>query len=259
MRLRVPVLFLALTLLALGLVAGCSGDDDPDPASGPGLPSQAKLKDYFEAITGADAEQLAKVAADIAADGSPAQGYATYVEESTTAADNAGQPGEPFDVEEVDGGFKACAGDSADQCATWSDLQGKGGRLADFTNNGTDMSDLLVDLTDQPPVTSDGLYEVQPRWAYLQPRSGTLLVVLAVTASDVALSPVPGVYIEQDQIIQGVEGVSPATVDAGTSSPVVLAFPDAKGIALDGQITFDLKLGEEGTESIGFGLTAPAA
>ena len=40
---------------------------------------------------------------------------------------------------------------------------------------------------------------------------------------------------------------------------MILAFADAQDAKLDGQVTFDLKLGDQATESIGFGLTAPAA
>jgi hypothetical protein len=261
-RLRVPVLLLALLLAllpALGLLAGCSGEDKPEPASGPGLPSQADLTSYFEAITGSDADELARVQSDIAADGSLAQGYAAYVGEFAAAAAAAGESVDPADVEEVDGGFKACVGNSSDQCATWSDLVGKDGKLVDFTINGTKLDDLLVDLTGQPPVESAGLYKVQPDWAYLQPKSGMLFVVCTVTATDIPLSPKPGIYIEDDQILKGVEAPSPATIEAGTSSPVILAFPDARDAKLDGQITFDVKLGDQDTESIGFGLTDPAA
>ncbi|WP_028652386.1 hypothetical protein [Nocardioides halotolerans] len=254
--------FRALLLLALlalvGSLAGCS-DDEPESDGGSGLPSHAQLTTYFEAITGADVDELAKVQTDIAAEGSPAQDYAAYLEESARAADDAGTPGEPVGVEAVDGGFKACAGPSEDSCATWSDLRGQDGRLADFTVNGTELDDLLVDLADQPAITSPGLYEVKPDWAYLQPRTGTLLVVCTITASDVPLSPKPGIYIAGDAIVDGAQGQGPATVDAGTSSPVVLAFPDARDVSLDGQVTFDLKIGDRATESIGFGLTTPAA
>jgi hypothetical protein len=257
-RLRVPVLLLAV-LLPLGLVAGCGGDDQPEPASGPGLPSQADLKSYFEAITGGDADELARVQADVAADGSLAQAYAAYDAEFVEAAAAVGQTGEPTKVDEVDGGFKACVGGSSSQCATWTDLEGKDGKLTDFDINGIELSALLVDLTAQPPIESAGLYKVQPDYAYRQPKSGKLYVLCTVTASDVPLSPKPGIYIEAAQTFKGVEAPSPETVDAGTSSPIILAFEDAKDAALDGQITFELKLGNKATESIGFGLKAPAA
>ena len=83
-RLRVPVLLLAL-LLPLGLVVGCS-DEEPEPATGPGLPSQAALTSYFEAIVSGDADKLAKVQTDVAADGSLAQAYAAYNAEFSVAA-----------------------------------------------------------------------------------------------------------------------------------------------------------------------------
>ena len=147
----------------------------------------------------------------------------------------------------------------SDQCATWTDLEGEDGKLTEFDINGIELSDLLVDLTDQPPIESAGLYRVQPDYAYRQPKSGTLFVVCTVTASDVPLSPEPGIYIEDDQTLKGVEAPSPETIEAGTSSPVILAFADAQDTKVDGQVTFDLKLGDQATESIGFGLTAPAA
>ena len=246
-------------VLLLGLVAGCSGDDEPEPVTGPGLPSQADLKSYFEAITGADADGLAEAQSAIAAEGSLAQGYAAYVAEFSAAAAAAGQSAEPVDVEEVDGGFKACIGDSPDQCATWSNLKGEDGRLTDFAINDIGLGDLLVDLTAQPPITSPGLYVVQPRWAYRQPKSGLLNVVLGVTAEDVALSPKPGIYIEEELILEGIEAPSPSTVDPGTTSAAILSFPDAQDVNLDGQVTFDLDLQGAGTESIGFGLADPAA
>ena len=40
---------------------------------------------------------------------------------------------------------------------------------------------------------------------------------------------------------------------------MILAFADAQDVKLDGQITFHLKLGDQATESIGFGLADPAA
>jgi hypothetical protein len=250
---------LSTLLLPVGLLAGCGGDDEPEPVSGPGLPAQAHLKTYFEAITSSDPDALAKAESAVTAPGSPAQGYAAYVADFSIAAAAAGQAGEPVDVEEVDNGFKACVGDGAGQCATWTDLEGKDGRLADFTVNGKPLHDLLVDLTSQPPVKAGGLYEVQPDYAYRQPTSGKLYVVCKVTAFDVPLSPKPGSYIEDAQILKGVEAPSPATIDAGTSSPVILAFEKAQDAKLDGQITFDLQLGGKDTQSIGFGLADPAA
>ena len=190
MRLRVPVLLLAV-LLPLGLVAGCS-DDDPEVVrqDGPALPSQAELKAYFTAVAGYDVDGLA-AAEEIAADGSPAQGYAAYLGESP--------PRRPRPVSRSnrpsgggDGGFKACGGTGAGRVRVWSDFTGEDGRLTGFSVNGTKIGDSLVDLTGQAPISSPGLYEVQPEHAYRSPQSGTLFVLVTITAKDVPLSSRPG-------------------------------------------------------------------
>ena len=212
MRLRVPVLLLAV-LLPLGLVVGCS-EDKAEPATGPGLPSQADLKSYFQAITGSDLDALAAAQTEVAAEGSLAQGYAAYVAEYNVAANAADAPVDPFDVEEVDGGFKACVGDSPDQCATWTDLEGKDGKLANFTVNGRKLDELLVDLTGPG---ADRVRRVStqssPNYAYRQPTSGRLYVVCTVTAIDVPLSSRPGTYIEEDQIFKGVDDAPAPAID----------------------------------------------
>jgi hypothetical protein len=253
-RSRVPVLVLALSGVVLATTSACGGDD-PEPATGPGLPSQAALKSYFEAITSGDADDAAAARADVAAPGSPAEGYAAYIEETDRATAADGQESDAVEVDEVDNGFKACIAEG--KCVTWSDLKGEDGRLATFSVSGVTLEESLVDLTAQSPVSSPGLYDVQPEWAYRLP-NGILNVVVIVTASDVPLAPRPGTYIESDQILKGAKDVYPATIDAGTSSPVVLSFPGADKTKLDGQVTFELKLGDQGTEPIGFGLADPA-
>lgn len=249
-RLRVAV------LVCLGLLAGCGGGD-PKPPSGPGLPSQADLRTYFEAISSGDADRTRQAEA-IAADGSPAQGYAAFVGLADTALTAAGHEAQASsDVEDVDEGFKACVSDDA--CVTWTDLKGKDGKLTDFSVGGTMLDELLVDMTGQAPISSEGLYDVQPEYAYKLPQSGVLDVVVTITASDVALSAKPGTYIEGAQILKGSQAVGPALIKAGKSSPLMLVFPDAQDAKLDGQVTFELKIGGSGADSIGFGLADPAA
>ena len=257
-RFRAPTLVLpvlpvlALVLALTGALSSCS--DDPEPATGPGLPSQKALQSYFEAIASGDADQTEQARKEVAAKGSPAAGYAAYVGATDEANANAGGAADPVDVEAVDRGFRACVAD--DQCIAWTNLKGQDGRLVDFTVGGVLLTDSLVDLTAQAPIAAPGLYRVQPEWAYRVP-NGILNVVVTATALDVPLSPKPATYIAGDQIIKGVKDVYPDTVDAGSSSPVVLSFEDTNDVTLDGQITFALKLGDAGSESIGFGLADP--
>lgn len=237
--------------------AGCSSDDAE--GGGSGLPSQERLTTYFEAVASYDPAQL-EAAADVAEAGSPAAEYLAYLGEYAASAMAADQPVGPSDVTAVDGGFEACSGtDEADSCVTWSDLEGEDGALTGFTVDDVPLADGLVDLGDQAAVESPGFYTVQPEHAYRSPQSGTLFVLVTITAGDVAVSPKPGIYIEQDQIIDGIATRAPATIAPGESTPVVLAFPDAQQAELGGQVTFDLDLGGQGTEPIGFGLTTPAA
>ena len=123
-----------------------------------------------------------------------------------------------------------------------------------FAVAGTPLSQSLVALGDQQPIESDGLYRVQPRWAYRLPVNDLLNVVVEITAFDVAIAPKPGSYIEEDLILTGVAAPSPDHVAPGQTQPVVLAFPDAADAALDGEVTFSLMLEGAGVESIGFGL-----
>ncbi|QIG42294.1 hypothetical protein G5V58_05500 [Nocardioides anomalus] len=249
----------SLGVLATALVlalSGCSGDEEPE--KGPDLPTQNELTAYFGAVASYDTDALA-AAAEVARDGSPAQAYLGYLGDYAASADAAGQPVAGSEVKAVDGGFTACGGTGKpDECVTWSDLEGEDGALTDFTVNDVALDDSLVDLGDQAPVAAEGLYEVQPDFAYRSPQSGTLFVTVTVTAGDVPVSPEPGVYIEQDQILNGTRTRAPATVEAGASTPVVLAFPHAEKAGLDGQVTFDLGLAGQGTQSIGFGLATSA-
>jgi hypothetical protein len=243
-----------VTALCLGPLAGCGGD--PERPSGPGLPSQADLRAYFEGISSGDGAQV-KQAEEIAEPGSPAQGYAAFVGLAVTAATSAGQDTQSsHKVEDVDQGFEACV--QEDVCVTWTDLKGKDGKLTDFSVGGTPLDDLLVDLTAQKPIRSAGLYTVQPEYAYRLQESGVLDVVVTITAADAALSTKPGTYIEGDKILEGSQAAGPGLIRPGTSSPVMFAFPKAQKVKLDGQITFELKIGGAGADSIGFGLADPA-
>jgi hypothetical protein len=249
----------AATLLVL--LAGCGQDDqsssgDDEGRAADALPSAAELETYFDAVASYDPEQL-EDAASVAADGSPAAAYAAYLRDYGLSAIAAGQPVSPADAEEKDGAYTACGGTGGpSDCATWADLEGDDGKLTDFAVNDVALDDSLVDLTGQAPITSPRLYTVQPDYAYRSPQSGTLFVLVTITAGDVPLSPKPGIYIEAEVSLNGVATRAPTTIDAGASTPVVLAFPHAEKAGLTGSVTFGLRVGDT-PESIGFDLTGP--
>jgi hypothetical protein len=259
---RLRLLSVVPLVLALALVSGCTDDDKPSDGSkgSTALPSDADLAAYFGAVASYDVDQLAK-AEDIAADRSPAQEYARYQQLYATASIAGGNPLPSANAEPVDGGFQACqdAGEG-EECATWADLQGDDGRLSDFTVNGNDVKDALVSLGDQQPIDVDGLFTVQPTYAYRSPPLQVLFVLVSVTATDIPLEVLSrrAIYVEQDTVLSGADSRGPTAVDPGQSQTVILAFPKAKDTALDGQVTFDVTVGGTDHQSVGFGLTNPA-
>ncbi len=253
MRLR--LLSVVPVVLALTLVSGCS--DDAKPSA---LPSDDDLATYFGAIASYDVDRLAK-AEDIAADGSPAQEYARYQQLYAIASTAGGNPLPSAEAEPVEGGFKACqdAGEG-EECATWADLQGEDGRLSDFTVNGSDIKDALLSLEDQQPIDVDGLFTVQPTYAYRSPPLQVLFVLVSVTAADLPLEVQSrrAIYVEQDTLLTGADSRGPTAVEPGQTQTVILAFPEAEDAALDGQVTFDVTVGGTQAQSVGFGLADPA-
>jgi hypothetical protein len=246
-----------LPALCLGLLAGCAGGGDPERPSGHGLPSEADMRTYFEAIASGDPART-KEAEAIAVPGSPAQGYAAFLGLAATAAQAAAQDTQSSQkVKDVDGGFQACV--EKDACVDWTDLEGKGGKLTDFAVNDVPLDDLLVDMTGQQSISSSGLYDVQPEYAFLLPDSGILNVVVTIKAAEAALSAKPGTYIEGSKVLEGTQTAGQGLIRPGASSPVMFAFPKAQNVKLDGQVTFELKIGGAGSDSIGFGLADPAA
>lgn len=261
MRARVLLLLPAL-VLSLGLVGGCGAADSSGSATDPpelGPP----FKGYFEAVASYRVDSLA-AAEVLAQEGSPAMAYLRYLGDFSASAVAAGEPVMGAVLKQVDpdhalAGLTACGGTgNPEECVTWADFEGTDGKLTDFTVNGVKLDDSLLDLTDQPPVESAGVYSVQPDYAYRSPQSGSLFVLVTITAAGTSLAPEPGTYVDGDRTLTGVDTRAPATIAAGTGSPVILAFPDAEDVELDGQVTFDLGVQGGAVESIGFGLDGPA-
>lgn len=259
MRLR--LLSVVPVVLAMVLVAGCTDDDISSETGSSALPSDDDLAAYFGAVASYDVDQLA-AAEDIAADGSPAQEYVRYQQAYATASIAGGNPLPAAEAEPVDGGFEACqdAGEG-EECATWADLRGEDERLTDFTVNGSDLADSLVSLEGQSPIDVEGLFSVQPTYAYVSPPLHVLFVLVQVTATDVPLEVLSrrALYVDQVTALGGADSRGPTTVEPGQTQTLILAFPEAEGVTLEGQVTFDVTVGGTDRQSVGFGLADPAA
>lgn len=251
--------------LVLALAPACS-DDDPAPreadsspsASGSALPSDDDLQAYFGAVASYDRAAL-EAAEPVAADGSPALDYLHYQEAYAASSEAGGHPLPSAEATATDDGFEACLDAGAGrECATWSDLEGAGGRLVDFSVNGSVVGDVLRSLAGQPPISPDGLFTWQPTWSYRSASQQVLFVLADLTAgaSPVTLRPESAIYVEQTVQLTGADDVrGPRTVDAGQTLPVILAFPDAGDAALDGAVTVTVEV-EGRPQSIGFELAS---
>ena len=266
MMAAVRLLPAAALAVVLAVVPSCSSDDDSGAGSADGsgadsssaLPSDAELQSYFGAVASYDVDAL-EAAEPIAADDSPALDYLHYQEAYAASSEAGGNPLPSAEAEPTDDGFEACldAGEG-EECATWADLEGADGKLVDFTVDGRDLDHELLPLSEQPPISPDGLLTLQPTWAYRSAAQQVLFVLADVTAADAAVELVPesAVYIEEVTQLTGANDVrGPRTVQPGDTQTVILAFADAGDAQLDGSVTIVVNVGGE-QQYVGFGLAA---
>jgi len=261
---RVRLLPAVALAVVLAVAPACSSDDEPSSSSGSAasssLPSEEELAQYFGAVASYDVEQL-RAAEPIAADGSAAEDYLHYQEAYASAAAAGGNPLPAAEAEPVDGGFAACldAGEG-EECATWADLEGEAGRLSGFSVNGLPIADNLLPLGNQPPISESGLFTAQPVFAYRSAPLQVLFVLVDVTAEDVPLEVRSrgAIYVEATTQLRGADSRGPTTIEAGETETVILAFPRAQDAQLDGEVTFEIRVGQEPLP-VGFGLTAPGS
>jgi len=237
---RVAPVVALLTLLA-SLCVGCSADPEPSP------PPPSGAGAWVEAVASGDPSALDRAAED-AAPGTPARAYAAALASLARASTAAGRPLGAATVS-GDGPWKVCV---AEVCSTYADPVGSDGSLADLSVDGGSLTDEVVDLGGQGPFEPDGLFEVAPRVAVRAP-GGELGVVVGLTARDAALEVRArgALYVAGTDVLTGAD--DPSTVAAGSSADAVLRFPGAAGVPLDGQVTFDVLLGDR-PSSVGFGL-----
>ena len=269
MMAAVRLLPAAALVVVLAVAPSCSSDDGSGDGSGDGaggadsssaLPSDADLRTYFGAVASYEVDDL-EAAEPIAAEGSPALDYLHYQEAYATSSEAGGNPLPSAEAEPAVEGFSACldAGEGK-ECVTWTGLEGEDGKLTDFAVNGHELDHELVPLSEQPPVSPDGLFTFQPAWAYRSAAEQVLFVLADVTAADapVELRPQSALYIEKVTQLMGADAVrGPRTVQPGDTETVILAFPHAGDAELDGSVTVDLTVGGE-PQTVGFGLTDPA-
>lgn len=153
-----------LILAAVLGLAGCSSEpmaspapessnqesESPSPSVDPDLPTDEDLQDFVTAIASGSASEL-ETAQELVVEGSPAADYLTYYLHITNAQLDSGfSASDTSPVESVEGGFELCdpaPGESV--CSSYTDFQGKEGKISDFQIQGHDLSERLVSGTGE--------------------------------------------------------------------------------------------------------------
>lgn len=156
------ILLMATVVSGIVALGGCSSDPvstatqsadaavvqpevpQSEPQSAQSGPSQEDLVAYFEKLASDDPKVVAE-AIELAAPGSNAAAYATYLSATTQAKRDAGiQPGESV-IEPIDGGFSMCYEEPGpgDNCFEYTNIQHVGDKIADFEPGGTPLTGRL--------------------------------------------------------------------------------------------------------------------
>lgn len=187
MVLAMVVRRLGVLLLPLLLLGGCGGRTQDVPA--PDKPIQA----YFDGIATQTVSSL-NAAFRLAAPGSPAAAYATYLEGSTQAAAEGGQTIDATrqTAERTGSGYRFCQGSATRQvCYEYTGITRRDGRISDFAINGKPVASRLA-TGDTAPQPFRGLAAtVAFESAYEATASGKLLVVVRIATE--AGPPLTGV------------------------------------------------------------------
>lgn len=131
---------LAGMVLPVLLLAGCGGSD------GGTSPADKALRTYFDDIATQTVPSL-RDAVQHAAPGSPAAAYATYLQVSTQAAKDGGQPIDPKrkTADRTAAGFRFCQGSETDHvCYDFAKIARTHGLVSDFSVNGKPISGRLA-------------------------------------------------------------------------------------------------------------------
>jgi len=210
-------------LLGVVLLAGCG----QDPVS----PGDQTTQAYFDGIATQTVTSLRSALA-LAAPGSPAAAYATYLQASSQAASDGGHPvSQRAQVaDRTPQGYRFCqASGSAKTCFDYTRITRTDGKVASFTVNGKPIGDRLA-VGSAAPVTFRGL-DAHATFlaAYETTASDNLLVAVRISSGpSVRLGAVEASYRSgQGGPVPSAQAFGPDTLGAGSSANYLFAFPKA--------------------------------
>jgi hypothetical protein len=230
---------LVVTLAAVAALASCGGTSGSPNDSGPvnvapaspgasGLPSKATLHTYFDAIANATVPSYEKALA-VAAPGSPAAGFVTYLRAAAQAVLDSGQELEAAGARAVvrDGGFWFCSGSGTSRtCFRYTDITGADGKVVDFSVNGKPVADRVAVGSGTPvrlaPADARATFVV----AFESSAGDNLFIAVRVTAGGQGIDEVTATYrASQGAAVDSARMSGPAHLAAGQTGSYVFAFP----------------------------------
>jgi hypothetical protein len=243
---------LVAALSAVAMLASCGGTPASPNDSGPvkvapaspgatDLPSKATLHTYFDAVANASLSSYDK-ALEVAAPGSPAAGFVTYLRAAAQAVVDSGQELEAADARAVvkDGGFGFCNGSGASRtCFRYTDITGADGKVVDFSVNGKPVADRVAVGSGTPvrlaPVEGRAAFVV----AFESSAGDNLFVAVRLQAGARDLDKVSATYRPpKGAPSQSARMSGPPTVKAGDDGSYVFAFPHAR---IGGTLTLSVR------------------
>jgi hypothetical protein len=233
---------LVAAVSAVAVLASCGGAPASPNDSGPvtvapaspgatDLPSKATLHIYFDAVANATIASYDKALA-VAAPGSPAAGFVTYLKAAAEAVVDSGQELEAAGARAVvkDGGFGFCNGSGASRtCFRYTDITGADGKVVDFSVNGKPVAHRVAVGTGTPVRLA--LAEGQATFvvAFESSAGDNLFVAVRVGAGNHDLGKVSATYRPpRGTPVESARMSGPTTVRAGRSGSYVFGFPHAR-------------------------------
>lgn len=234
MRIRhLLIIFLATTFA----LAGCGGTDVKESKGDTKAAtvkteklSDGDVEKYFEALNSYDSDKIDQVAA-ATAPASIAFAYAKYISNTANANVDGGVPNESGTMTMVNDGYKLCdSGEEGDSCATFSDIESTGGKLAKFTVNGANLTD-RISVGDGSPVKAGELGSVEFLGAYQTVTTAGMAINLKVSAgkAKINIDSSQATYRGPDKRQSTAsQTAGPSELGADSVAFVVVFFPNAK-------------------------------